>query len=366
MTHKRMVQKVSVVMSTADRPQDLHECLEALLNQTISIPYEIIVVDNHPTSGLTPPIAARFPEVCFLQDTRGGGISSGRNTGILAATGDVIVLTNDSTRPPSEWLGQLIAHFERPEVACVVGNIAPVCEDDPVTQLVMQHTPLSRTTPYAEYDATWFHQYRTRSPRTDKLAAGANIAVRADVFSDPSVGLLDEAFGTGMPIPTADDQLLYYRLLRCGYTIVFDPAIITYHKHVTDRHVFYKRVFNYAKSVTAYEIHILLVEQDWRALGSLARIPLWDVTQLAKGLLISLRGRSMQPLKIEWLKVQGHVSGLGDYFAARAKAERLTQDQPRWKGARQAAILVSTGVYAWLTGDVASVHWGMETATVMD
>jgi O-antigen biosynthesis protein len=315
---------LSVVMSTADRPHDLRACLSLITTQQLTIPFEIIVVDNMPAARTTPPVVAEFPQVRLLTDARGGGISSGRNTGIQAAQGDVIVMTNDTTRPPQGWLQKLLDAIQVSNAACVLGNVLPTEPDHPIVKLVVEHTPLTHDMPYAEYTPAWFWAYRTRSPRTSTLPGGANIALRASVFADERVGLLNEAFGSGMPVPAAEDLLLYYRLLKAGYTIAFDPSVITYHEHVTDMTLFKRRVYGYAKGVSAYELEVLFGEKDLRAIGSLARLIPWDVLNVGKALARALATGDARGVEIEWIKVRGHLAGIPAWINGRRNAARLS------------------------------------------
>jgi glycosyltransferase involved in cell wall biosynthesis len=57
---------VSVVVATRDRPDDLRTCLRCLMALKSPRQVEIVVVDNNPASGLTPPVAAEFPEVVLV------------------------------------------------------------------------------------------------------------------------------------------------------------------------------------------------------------------------------------------------------------------------------------------------------------
>jgi glycosyltransferase involved in cell wall biosynthesis len=59
-------------VATRDRPDDLRRCLESLTTQDTGRPLEIIIVDNNPSSGLTPPVVAGFPGVRLVSERRKG------------------------------------------------------------------------------------------------------------------------------------------------------------------------------------------------------------------------------------------------------------------------------------------------------
>src|SRR5690606_30811582 len=103
---ERFEPSVSVVISTADRPDDLRTCLTALSAQRYAGRTEIVVVDNRPASGMTPPVVAEFPGVRLVSEPRAGA-SYGRNAGIHASTGEIIAMTDDDVIAPPEWLEAL-------------------------------------------------------------------------------------------------------------------------------------------------------------------------------------------------------------------------------------------------------------------
>jgi hypothetical protein len=81
---------VTINLATYDRPDDLRNCLRYLVAQETSRLVEIIVVDNHPASGLTPPVVAEFPGVKLISEPRQGLAYAG-NAGFVASTGNIVI-----------------------------------------------------------------------------------------------------------------------------------------------------------------------------------------------------------------------------------------------------------------------------------
>ena len=83
----------SVVVPTYNRLPILQKCLAALEKQTITQPYEVVVVDDGSTDGTVEFLQSHtddFPHVrLLLQNHEGAAIA--RNTGIDAAKGEIIV-----------------------------------------------------------------------------------------------------------------------------------------------------------------------------------------------------------------------------------------------------------------------------------
>jgi GT2 family glycosyltransferase len=115
----------SVVVATYDRPDGLRNCLRCLVAQKSPRQVEIVVVDNNPTSGLTPPIVAEFPNVVLVSEHR-KGLSYARNAGISTSKGDIVITTDDDVTMPPDWLEKLVTPFARADVMIVTGNTLPL------------------------------------------------------------------------------------------------------------------------------------------------------------------------------------------------------------------------------------------------
>ena len=85
--------------------------------------YEVIVVDDGSTDA-TAKIASEYD--LHLIRTENYGLSSARNTGMEAATGEIVAYLDDDARPDPHWLAYLAAGFLSTEHAGIGGpNIAP-------------------------------------------------------------------------------------------------------------------------------------------------------------------------------------------------------------------------------------------------
>jgi O-antigen biosynthesis protein len=150
---------------------------------------EIIVVDNHPASHLTPTVVAEFSEVVLVNEPR-QGLSYARNAGIVASKGRVIIADDDVSMPPG-WLEKLVAPFARDDVMIVTGNVLPIELETSAQKLFEVYGGLQRGFKRCEADGNWFDSFKRKAVPTWKLGSTANAAFRATLFSDPQVGLLD-------------------------------------------------------------------------------------------------------------------------------------------------------------------------------
>jgi GT2 family glycosyltransferase len=309
---------VSVVLPTRNRPDDLERCLAALSTQQTCRRVEIVVVDNDPDSGLTPPVVARFPGVRLVREHR-AGLSYARNAGILAATGEIIVATDDDVTMPQQWLERLVAPFRDDNVAVVTGNVQPAALETPSQHLFESYGGLGRGFAPKRVDAEWFWQFRGAVPTWD-LGATANAAFRASIFRHERIGLFDEALGAGMPTGCSEDTYVFYKALKAGYAIVYEPAALVWHRHRSDMRSLRRQIYSYAKGHAAYHLTTLTRDGDWRAL---ARLLIYLPLTYYRRTKQRLARRSDYALRLILLEILGTLAGPFALIRARRIVRRL-------------------------------------------
>ena len=125
-------------------------------------------------------------------------------------------------RVPDGWLDLLLDPFRRNDVMAVCGNVQPL-ELRNEAQLDFERiSPLSKG--FRPFESRWADPVKPwRAFPAWELGATANAAFRRAVFADPEVGLMDEALGPGMPSGVGEDSYLLYRVVRAGWTVVYEP-----------------------------------------------------------------------------------------------------------------------------------------------
>jgi len=310
---------VSIVIATYDRPSDLRACLRSLEAQVTARPTEIIVVDNHPASALTPPVVEEFPRVRLVRENR-QGLSYARNAGIAASTGDIIVATDDDVVMPPDWLENLLAPFERDDVMIVTGNVLPAELATRAQQLFEHYGGLGRGFLRVEAGGEWFGSWYREAVPTWQLGATANDAFRASIFSHPRIGMLDPALGAGSPTGCSEDTDLFYRVLAAGFTIVYEPAAYVWHHHRRDMRALRRQIYAYSKGHVAYHLKTWMGYGDTRALFHLAlTLPKWQI----KKLLRWARRSNDYPLSLILTEIAGNLAGPWALWRARRRARRL-------------------------------------------
>ncbi|MEM9119168.1 MAG: glycosyltransferase [Cyanobacteria bacterium P01_F01_bin.56] len=296
---------VSVVLATYDRPETLKQVLQCLVNQDSPRAIEIIVVDNHPASGLTPPVVDAFPSVRLIQEPR-QGVSYARNAGIGASHGDIIVMTDDDVTMPTQWLEKLVTPFTRPDVMVVTGNILPLQLETPSQRLFETYGGLGRGFVPFEVNGDWFELFPRKAVPTWTLGATANAAFRSTIFRHPKIGLMDETLGPGMPSGVGEDTYLFYQVLKAGYTLTYRPQAYVWHQHRRTQAALRQQLFNYSKGHVAYHLTTLLRDGDGRGLVQiLAGLPLAHASRIYS----RLRGWSAYPISLVLWEMLGNLVG---------------------------------------------------------
>lgn len=313
----------SVVVATYDRPDDLRKCLRYLSAQESPRPVEIVVVDNHPASGLTPAVVAEFPGVVLVDEPR-QGLAYARNAGFVAATGDILIATDDDVTIPAGWLEKIVAPFADPEVMAVTGNVLPLELETRAQVLFESYGGLGRGFYGWVADRDWFTRCARAVP-TWKIGATANAAFRASIFAHPKVGLMHEPLGPGMPSGVGEDAYLFYKILEAGYKIAYDPAAYVWHRHRRDMKALRRQLYAYSKGHVAYQLTTLFRDRDRRALVRLGY-------ELPRGYLWYLKRRlfngSHYPLAMVGLEVLGHLNGPWALWRSHRRVRREGRSGP--------------------------------------
>ncbi|MGV0106614.1 glycosyltransferase [Nostoc sp. DSM 114167] len=206
---------VSVVVPIYNGEADLPELINCLLSQTYpKNRVEYLLVDNN-SSDRTLTILKTSAENCPitihpLSETQIQSSYAARNTGIRAATAEIMVFTDADCRPQPQWLNSLIQPFVNPEVVIVAGEILAL----PGTTLLEQHADRQET---LSQKHTLNHSFRP-------YGQTANLAIRRIAFE--KVGLFRPYLTTG------GDADICWRILEENIgRLEFAPNAIVQHRH---------------------------------------------------------------------------------------------------------------------------------------
>ena len=208
---------VGVAISTKDRPDALERCLEALWRGSLR-PREIVVVDQSGDDRTERVVRAKISEgmPILYERAEPRGLGASQNVAFSRATARVIAVTDDDCIADELWL----------EV------IARTMADD-TTLDAMAGRVLALP---AEGDRSWPVSLRTTTMRADfqgyappwNVGSGNNFAMRRHAYT--RIGGCDERLGPGSPSRGGVDMDLFYRLLRAGGRVRYEPDAVVHHE----------------------------------------------------------------------------------------------------------------------------------------
>ncbi len=197
--------KVSVVVASYNGARTLKSCLDSL--QRLNHPdYEVILVDDGSTDE-TPELARAYPKIRYLRQDN-YGLSVARNTGIRAASGEIVAFTDSDCRADEDWLRYLVGDLLNSDwVGCGGPNLLPP-EDSCVAAAVL----VSPGGP----------AHVMLNDREAEHIPGCNMAFYK--------WALDEIAGFDPVFRKAGDDVdVCWRLQEHGYKIGFSPAGFVWH-----------------------------------------------------------------------------------------------------------------------------------------
>jgi glycosyltransferase involved in cell wall biosynthesis len=119
----------SVIIVNHNGLRFLAPCLESVLAQEASAPYEVIVVDNGSTDGSQALVSERFGAVRLIENGENVGFAAANNIGMDAASAPVFVFLNNDTEVHPGWLEALVGATDAPGVAGAAGDGTPDVAD---------------------------------------------------------------------------------------------------------------------------------------------------------------------------------------------------------------------------------------------
>ncbi len=117
---------ISVVICahTEERWQDLVEAVESVTKQTVSPHQLVLVIDHNPT--MLARARQRFPKTTVVENIQERGLNGARNSGVAAATGEIVAFLDDDAVAEPDWLEQLLSTYSSEEIVGVGGKINPL------------------------------------------------------------------------------------------------------------------------------------------------------------------------------------------------------------------------------------------------
>ncbi len=206
---------VSVVIPCRDEGEFIEDLLDAVRAQHLS-PIETIVVDNGSTDASVVRVeayAARHPSMPLrLLHCARPGAAAAMNTGIRAASGDIIVRIDGHSKPKPDYIQRAVAHLRDPRAGVIGGvwDIVPGADT-----LRARAIALAMGSKLGSGGAAYRHRDARQTP-TD---------VDTVPFGCYSRALWKALNGYDDDLLVVEDGDFNYRARQAGYRVILDPEI---------------------------------------------------------------------------------------------------------------------------------------------
>jgi glycosyltransferase involved in cell wall biosynthesis len=242
--------QVSIVLATYDRPERLLRTLKTLAAQTYPA-FEVLVVDNCPDRpGAATAVESVNDRRFRLLVEKRPGTSYARNTGLKAASTDIVAFTDDDVDADPDWLGNLVVpFFEDPTIACVTGLILPQRLDTPAELTFEKFGGFSKGLVPRSFTLNDNGHGRLYPYNVGLFGSGACAAFLRSVFLN--IGGFATDLGPATIARGGEDLDAYLSVLHAGYRLHYSPAAIVRHESRTEISALARQIYSYGVGVSA-------------------------------------------------------------------------------------------------------------------
>jgi GT2 family glycosyltransferase len=332
---------LTVAVCTRERPADLARCLASL--ERIDYPaLDVLVVDNAPGTSVEQVVRRAHPAARYVEEPC-PGLNWARRRAVAECTSELIAYIDDDVVVDAGWGRAVASHLaQNADVMAVTGLVVPAELDTNPQIWFERHGGFTRG-----YDRRWFRRRRDepvteRFSNTAVCGVGANMTFRRALFGE--VGSFDPALDAGTLTGAGGDLDMFFRILKAGYTLVYEPAALVRHRHRREEAAVKQQLENWCTGMQAYLVRSMRAyPADRVGLASL----------VARLLLLYYPRRVVQSLWDDQLRpglalaeLRGAVRGLWRYTAARRYARAVgarfgltpQAESPAGRGDRRTAL----------------------------
>jgi len=308
----------SIIVPTHNRTEQLEHCLRSLVS--LQYPhYEVIVVDNAPTTDATANFLQKtyhdVPWVHYIREDRPGA-SLARNRGIMAAKGEILAFTDDDVVVDRYWLLELVRAFTiAGDVACVTGLTLPLELETPAQVWFEEYGGFGKGFTRRIFDMAEHHPKTPLHPYTaGQFGSGVSVAFSAKFLH--SVGGFDPALGPGVHAQAGEDLALFFQTIIRGHNLVYAPDALLYHLHRRDYASLRQQMYNYGVGLMAYLTKSLL-DNPLLLFDLIAKAPYGLYFTLSAGSPKNKKKSMHYPKELTRLELKGMLYGPFAYIQSR-------------------------------------------------
>lgn len=213
---------ISIIIVSWNTARLLENCLDSVLANPPTSPFEIWVIDNASTDHSPRMVSQKFPQAHLIENRENLGFARANNQAIQRCAGKYILLLNPDTLVKPGALQALVDFLDKTPEAGAAG--ARILNPDGSLQISSWPRPtlsrelwrlfhLDSLSPYAEYSLT---RWETKQAQEVDLLLGACLLLRKDILDQ--VGFLDEDY-----FIYSEEIDLCFRMQRAGWRLFWVP-----------------------------------------------------------------------------------------------------------------------------------------------
>ena len=217
-----MKMDVSIIIVNYNTKQLTSNCISSIVEKTVGISYEIILVDNASTDG-SKELFEKDARVTYIYSERNGGFGYGNNIGMMVAKGKYFFLLNSDTLLVNNAIKEFFDYAEKDNKRRVYG-------------CYLQHADGTYSNSYFSFPAFTIkdflkrlckEQNQTQNKETEFNAKDVEAVSGADMFFNGEIYYLTKGFDENIFLYGEEGEW-QYRMLKYGYTchIISQPKII--------------------------------------------------------------------------------------------------------------------------------------------
>jgi glycosyltransferase involved in cell wall biosynthesis len=300
---------LSVAICTKDRAMTVRRCLDSLLRLQNEYGFELLVIDNSPSDQSTARLVKELPTVRYTLE-KYPGLNFARNRAWKEAAGELIAYLDDDVVVDRGWVAGLQEAFaENPDADAFTGLVMPLKLDTTAQVLFEKRKGFRRG-----FDKKRFGRVLPGNSLypcgAGIFGAGCNMAFRRDVLRE--LGGFDEALDTGASLPGGGDLDIFYRIIRAGHTLVYEPSFMVFHEHRESESALRRQYYTWGLGFMAFVEKNYRNEPDQRrqfrrTIKWWIRDEIWQMGQ-------AVRRKHALPLSMIFSEFSGGIAGLfGEY-----------------------------------------------------
>lgn len=248
------------------------------------------------------------------------GLDFARNRALREAHGAYIAFVDDDTVVDAGWLAGLRAALaDQPDAAVITGLVLPFELESLAQVLFERRGGFRRGFGPRRYAGPRYPETPLYPLGAGMFGAGANMVVRKEVVR--ALGGFDEALDTGPALPGGGDLDLFYRVLRAGHVLAYEPRLLVFHKHRRSYRSMLRQYRSWGAGLAAYLEKTVAAEPAQRELAH--RLRRWWLEYQLRELLRGLRRRSGALPDQVVAEIVGLSSSAGAYDRSRRRSERI-------------------------------------------